>query len=164
MELLSPSLGVLAWTLLAFIVVLFILKKLAWKPILKALNERESGIAEALASADKAKAEMASLKSQNDELVKQARAERTELLKEAKANSDAILEQAKAKAEAEASRIVADAQKAIISQKNEALLDVKNQVSVLAIDIAEKILRRELDDKAKQEAYAQQLVKEVELN
>ena len=164
MELLSPGLGLLVWTFVAFLLVFFILKKFAWKPILETLKERETGIAEAIASADKIKTEMAALKNENEALLAQAREERAVLIKEAKETANKMVSDAKEKARAEYDRIVADAQSAITQQKNAALTDVKNQVGSLVIEVAEKVLRRELANKAEQEAYAKSLAEKINLN
>ncbi|HJU45155.1 MAG TPA: F0F1 ATP synthase subunit B [Chitinophagaceae bacterium] len=164
MELLLPSVGLLFWTLVAFLIVFFILKKFAWKPILNSLKERETGIADAIASADKVKAEMAQIKSENETMLAKAREERATLIKEAKATADKMLADAKEKAKTEYDRIVADAQAAIQQQKMAALTDVKNKVGSLVIDVAEKVLRRELSDKAGQENYIKQLAEDVKLN
>jgi F-type H+-transporting ATPase subunit b len=164
MELLSPGLGLLVWTFVAFLLVFFILKKFAWKPILETLKERETGIAEAIASADKIKTEMAALKNENEALLAQAREERAVLIKEAKETANKMVSDAKEKARAEYDRIVADAQSAITQQKNAALTDVKNQVGSLVIEVAEKVLRRELANKAEQEAYIKGLAEVVNMN
>ena len=164
MELLNPGLGLLVWTLFAFLVVFFLLKGLAWKPILSSLKERETGIAEAIASADKVKAEMAALKNENEVMMAKAREERAVMIKEAKETADKMVADAKEKAKAEFDRIVADAQNAITQQKNAALTDVKNQVGALVIEVAEKVLSRELSNKAEQENYIKQLAEGVKLN
>ncbi len=164
MELLQPGLGLLVWTLIAFGIVFFILKKFAWKPLLAALKERETGIADAISSAEKVKLEMASLKNENEALMNKAREERGVMIKEAKVASDKMIAEAKDKAKAEYDRIIADAQQAINQQKNAALTDVKNQVGALVIEVSEKILRRELANKAEQETYIKQLAETVKLN
>ncbi|MEY2902246.1 MAG: hypothetical protein RLY89_1352 [Bacteroidota bacterium] len=164
MQLLTPGLGLLVWTLVAFLLVFFILKKFAWKPILETLKERETGIAEAIASADKIKTEMAALKNENEALLAQAREERAVLIKEAKETANKMVSDAKEKARAEYDRIVADAQSAITQQKNAALTDVKNQVGSLVIEVAEKVLRKELANKAEQEAYIKGLAEVVNMN
>ncbi len=164
MELLLPGLGLVFWTLLAFLVVFFILKKFAWKPILESLKERETGIATSIASAETMKAEMAALKSENEAVLAQARDERAKIIKEAKEVSDKMIADAKDKARAEFDRIVSEAQAAITQQKNAALTDVKNQVGNLVIEVAEKVLRRELSDKAVQENYIKELAEGVKLN
>jgi F-type H+-transporting ATPase subunit b len=164
MQLLTPGLGLLVWTLVAFLLVFFILKKFAWKPILETLKERETGIAEAIASADKIKTEMAALKNENEALLAQAREERAVLIKEAKETANKMVSDAKEKARAEYDRIVADAQSAITQQKNAALTDVKNQVGSLVIEVAEKVLRKELANKSEQEAYIKGLAEVVNMN
>ena len=164
MELLSPGLGLLVWTLVAFLLVFFILQKFAWKPILATLKERETSIADAIASADKIKVEMAAMKNENEALMLQAREERAVMIKEAKEASNKMLADAKEKARSEYDRIVADAQSAILQQKNAALTEVKNQVGTLVVEVAEKVLRRELANKAEQEAYIKGLAEVVKLN
>lgn len=164
MELLLPGFGIIFWTLIAFVVVLIILKKFAWKPILKTLQDREDNIATAIASAEKVKSEMAQLKSENETLLAKAREERATLIKEAKETADKMVADAKEKAKSEYERILADAQAAIIQQKNSALADVKNQVGTLVIEVAEKVLRKELANKGEQETFIKQLAGEVKLN
>lgn len=164
MDLLTPSFGLLLWTLLAFLIVLFILKKFAWKPILNSLKERENTIADSLATAERVKAEMSQLKSENEALLAKAREERAQLLKEARDTKDRIISEAKEQAKIEANKIVLDAQAAIHQQKMAALTDVKNQVGTLVIEVAEKVLRRELGNKTEQENYIRQLADEVKLN
>ena len=164
MELLLPSLGLLFWTFIAFIIVLVILKKFAWVPILTSLKERETGIATAIASAEKVQAEMAAMKNENEVLMNKAREERGVMIKEAKLQTEKMIAEAKDKAKTEYERIIADAQQAIQQQKNAALTDVKNQVGALVIEVSEKILRRELANKSEQEQYIQQLAEVVKLN
>jgi F-type H+-transporting ATPase subunit b len=164
MQLLTPGLGLLIWTLLAFLVVFFILKKYAWPAILGGLKKREETIAESLASAERIKAEMALMKSENESLLAQAREERAGMLKDAKNTADKMVSDAKEKAKSEYDKILADAQAAIQQQKNAVLTDLKNQVGALVIEVAEKVLRKELNDKAKQEDYIRQLSDEVKLN
>jgi F-type H+-transporting ATPase subunit b len=164
MELLTPGLGLLVWNLIAFLLLLLILGKFAWKPILKSLKERETGIADSLATAERVKAEMAQLKSENEALLAKAREERAQLLKEARDTKDRIIAEAKEQAKVEAGKIMADANAAIQQQKMAAITDVKNQVGALVIEVAEKVLRRELTDKSQQEKYIKSLAEEVKLN
>lgn len=159
-----PGFGLLIWTLLAFGIVFFILKKFAWKPILSSLKERETNIAESIATADKVKAEMAQLKTENEALMAKAREERAQMLKEAKETRDKMINEAKEQAKAEANKIIVEANMAIQNQKMAALTDVKNQVGALVIDVAEKILKRELSNKAEQENYIKELANAVKLN
>lgn len=164
MELLSPGLGLVVWTLLAFLIVFFILKKFAWKPILQSLKERETGIASSIAAAEQMKIEMAQLKGENEAVLAQARDERARIIKEAKDTSDKMINDAKEKARSEFERIVAEAQDAIQQQKNAALTDVKNQMGKLVIEVSEKVLRRELGNRDEQENYVRGLAETVKLN
>ena len=164
MELLLPKLGLLAWTLLAFLIVFFILKKFAWPAIIKGLKDRENSIADSLATAQKVKEEMAQMKSENEALLAKVREERAQLLKEARETKDRIISEAKEQAKAEAGKIVTEAQAAINAQKMAALTEVKNQVGKLVIEVSEKVLRKELANKEAQEAHIKGLVDEVKLN
>jgi len=152
------------WSSVAFIVLLVVLGKFAWKPIMTAISEREQGIENALAKADQMKAEMATMQGETEALMQKAREDRATLIKEAKEQSDKMVAEAKEKAKSEYDRIVADAQLAITQQKNAALIDVKNQVGALVVEVSEKILRRELSNKTEQESYIQQLAEGVKLN
>ncbi len=164
MELLLPKLGLIVWTLIAFGIVFFILKKYAWKPILKSLDEREKNISESILSAENVKREMASLKSENETLLAKAREERAGMLKEAKETRDRMINDAKEQAKIETNKIIADAQAAIEQQKLAAITDLKNQVGTLVIEVSEKILRKELNNKEEQEKYIKQLSENVQLN
>jgi len=164
MNLLTPGLGLLVWTLVAFLVVFFLLKKYAWPAIIKGLTERENGIAEALETAEKVKAEMAQMKNENEALLAKAREERAQLLKEARETRDKIVSEAKDLAKHKANKNIVEAQAAINQQKLAALTDVKNQVGNLVIEVSEKVLRRELANKADQETYINQLAEVVKLN
>jgi F-type H+-transporting ATPase subunit b len=164
MKLLLPEFGLLIWTLLAFLVVFFILGKYAWPAIVKGLKERETGIADSLATAERIKAEMAQLKSENEVLLAQAREERAQMLKEARDTKDKLINEAKEQAKIEAGKIITDAQAAIEVQKMAAITDVKNQIGHLVVEVSEKILRRQLENKPEQEKYIRQLAEEVKLN
>ena len=162
--LLKPEFGLLIWTLLAFLIVFFILKKYAWPAIIKGLKDRQQSIADSLATAEKIKIEMAQMKSENEALLARAREERALLLKEARETKDKIINEAKEQAKTEANKIVLEAQAAINTQKMAALTEVKNQVGKLVIEVSEKVLRRELENKEAQEAHIKGLVDEVKLN
>ena len=164
MELLTPSFGLIFWTALAFIIVLFILRKYAWGPILSSLNEREKSIADSLETAQRVKAEMAQLKNENEELMVKAREERGVMLKEARETKDKIINEAKEQAKLEANKIIVEAQQAIQAQKMAAITEVKNQVGKLVIEVTEKVLRKELNNKEAQEEHIKGLVNEVKLN
>ena len=164
MQLLTPDLGLLLWTLLAFLIVFFILKKFAWPAIIKGLADREQNIANSIASAEKIKLEMAQLKNDNDAFLVKAREERALLLKEAKETKEKMISEAKEEAKAQAAKIVAEAQVTINHQKMAALTDLKNQVGQLVVEVSEKILKRELTNKSEQEQYIRQLAEDAKLN
>ena len=164
MQLLTPGFGLIFWTLLAFIIVYLILKKYAWPSIVGGLKKREQSIAESLATAERVRGEMAELKSENEELLAQAREERAKLLKEAREIKEKIIGEAKEQAKTEAAKIVAESQAAINTQKMAALTDVKNQVGKMVVEVSEKILRRELENKDAQEKYIKELTSEIKLN
>ena len=164
MNLLTPEFGLLIWTLLAFLVVFFILGKFAWPAIVKGLKQREQGIADSLATAERVRAEMAQLKNENEELLAKAREERGQILREARETKEKIINEAKEQAKTEANKIITESQAAINAQKMAAVIDVKNQVGKMVIEVSEKILRRELGNKADQEAHIKGLVNEVKLN
>jgi len=162
--LLNPDLGLWVWTLLAFLIVLVILRKYAWKPIIAGLLEREKTIADSIATAEKVRAEMAHLKNENEALLTKAREERADMLREAKVTKDKIINDAKEQAKIEANKILADLQVSIENQKMGAITDIKNQIGTLVIEMSEKVLRRELSDKASQEGYINKLTADVQLN
>lgn len=164
MELLVPEFGLVIFQTIAFLLLMFILSKFAWKPVLAAIKEREQSIDEALSKAELAKQEMARLTSQNEELMKTARAERDQMLKEAKALKDNIVNEAKTQAQAEGAKLIEKARIEIENQKKTALFELKSQVSSLSIEIAERVLREQLKDKSTQEDLVANLLKDVELN
>lgn len=164
MELLLPHIGLLAWTLVAFLVVFFILKSKAWPAIMKGLRDRENTITESLATAERVKAEMAQLQSENEQLLAKAREERAQLLKDARETKDRIISEAKEQAKLVADKMITDAQAAINAQKMAALTEVKNQVGKLVIEVSEKVLRKELGNKEAQEKHIAGLVNDVKLN
>ncbi len=164
MQLLTPALGLILWTLLAFGIVFFLLKKFAWPAIISGLDKREKTIADSLATAEKIKLEMAQMKNDNEAILVSAREERATMLKEAKETKDKMISEAKNEAKLQAAKIIADAQAAINQQKMAALTDLKNQIGNLVIETSEKVLRKELSDKAAQENYIKTLATEVKLN
>jgi F-type H+-transporting ATPase subunit b len=164
MDLLTPELGLFVWTLIAFLFVFLILRKFAWKPILKSLSERETGIAESIAAADRVKKEMGQMQAENEKLMVQAREERSLMLKEAKEMKDRIVNEAKDQAKAEANKIIADAQQQIQQQKMAAITDVKNEIGKLSVEVAEKILRKQLAAGDTQDQYVNMLAEEIKLN
>lgn len=164
MELLLPKLGLIFWTIIAFAIVFFLLKKFAWKPILKSLNEREKNITDSIQSAQNIRVEMSQMKSENESLLMKAREERALMLKEAKDTRDKIINEAKEQAKIETNKIIADAQVSINQQKMAAITDLKNQVGNLVVQVSEKVLRRELTNKQDQEVYIRSLADNVKLN
>ncbi|MCK9218824.1 MAG: F0F1 ATP synthase subunit B [Bacteroidales bacterium] len=164
MELITPGLGLLFWMTLVFLLLLFILGKFAWKPILHMLKERETSIHEALNTANKAREEMKQLQFSNEQLLQEAKNERDVLLNEARKVRDKLLEEARVKAGEEASRIIEGAKASIQNEKMAAMTDLKNQIAESSLTLAKFILQRELSDPKKQEEYAQELLKEIKFN
>ena len=164
MELVTPNFGLIFWQLVTFLIVLFLLTKFAWKPIMNALRERETSIENALSAAEKAKLEMQGLKAENEKLLAEARMERDKILKEASDAGNALVENARNKANEEGTRMIAQAREAIEYEKRAALTEVKNMAAALSVDIAERILRKELSDPQAQQALAQDYIREVTLN
>lgn len=158
------SFGLFFWLLIVLAIVVVIMGKYAWKPIINALEAREQGISEALASAEKAKLEMARLTNENEQLLKEARVERDAILKEAKELKDKIVAEAKFSAQEEGAKMIDQARKQIEDQKLKALAELKGQVSTLSLDIARKVLSKEFEDQGKQEALVADLLKDVKLN
>lgn len=159
-----PNSGTIFWMFIAFGVVLFILKKFAWRPILNALKEREESISAALNSAEEAKKEVAGLKANNEKIIAEARREKEAILKEAKDLKDKIVAEAKEKAVEEAQKTIAQARQQIEAEKTIAINDIKKQVANLSIDIAERVIRKELSNKGEQEKMVDGLVNEIKLN
>lgn len=164
MELIKPGLGLLFWMTVTFSIVLWLLSKYAWKPILKSIREREDSINNALNAADDARKQMDALKSDNEKLLAEARKERDRLLKEASEMKDSIIAQAKKSADDEARRLIANANDAIEKAKLNAMNELKSQVAVLSVDMAEKILRKKMDDRTQQEAFVNENLKSITLN
>ena len=164
MDLVLPGEGLLFWTTLVFVILLVLLRKFAWKPILGAVHSREEGIQNALEAAKSAEEKLTKMTAQNEELLKEARNERDLILKEARDAKNAIVGEAKDQAVAEANKILADARGQIEIEKGKAIAELKNQVASLSIEIAEKILKGELSDKGKQEAMVNNLMEDVNLN
>ncbi|GAA4378406.1 F0F1 ATP synthase subunit B [Hymenobacter koreensis] len=160
----NPSFGLLFWQLAIFLILLLILRAFAWKPILASLREREDSIDDALRMADQAKLEMQALKAGNEKLIAEARLERDRMLKEANEMSNQLIETAKQKATDEGSRLIMQAREAIQNEKMAALAEVKNTAAQLSIDIAERILRRELTDSGAQKQLVNDYLQEVKLN
>ena len=158
------SFGLFIWQIVIFVGLILLLKKFAWKPILDAVNEREEGIKNALLSAENAKKEMQNLKSDNEKLLADARAERDALMKEAREIKDKMINDAKVEAQATGEKMIEQAKAAINSEKNAAMAELKNQVSSLSLEIAEKVLRDELSNKEAQSKLVEKMLGDAKLN
>lgn len=162
--LVSPGLGVIFWMLISFGILVFILMKWGWPIILKALNEREKTISDQLNAAEAVKKEMAALKADNEKLLNEAKMQRDEILRNARLAGEQLIEDARAKATIEADRIVENARENINYEKLKAMHDLKNQIATLSIDIAEKLMRAELEDKAKANSFVSRELENAHLN
>ncbi len=158
------SFGLFFWQILLFGLLLWLLNKFAWKPILTALNDREEGIQNALDEADKARQEMAELKSSNDKILKEARAERDSLLKDARKVKDQMITEAKDEATLQANKIIEQAKATINQEKLSAIDELKNKVAEWSVEIAEKVLKEELSDKDKQVKLIEKMLDDATLN
>ena len=164
MELVTPEIGLIFWTTVVFSLLLVVLKKYAWKPILSAVDERNKSIEDALKAADKAKEEMLSLNADNERILMEAKKERDILLKEGREIKDSIIAEAKDKAKVDAEKILTTAKEQIINEKMKAITELKNQVANLSIEIAEKILKSELQDLNKQKELVTKAIADKDLN
>ena len=164
MGLITPDLGLLFWTGLVFVLLLVILTKFIWKPILASVNAREQKISDALELAEKTKAEMHALQASNENLLKEARAERDAIVKDAKEVATRMIEDAKATTKTEQDKIVAAARATIASEKTAAIAELKTQVAAISLEIAEKIIRGELSSDEKQKALAEKMAGDINLN
>lgn len=164
MDLLTPGPGLIIWQLFVFVLLVFLLGKLAWKPILSSLKEREESIQQALDSAEKAKVEMAALKSDNEKLLREAREERDKILRDAREAANRLHDQAQTDAKKNADKIIEDAKAIIQTEKNAALRDVKAQVAMFSLEIAEKLIKNNLKDDKAQKELADTFIKDLKLN
>lgn len=164
MDLIIPSAGLIFWQLIGFLALLFILVKFAWKPILASLAEREASIDGALKSAEHARNEMANLKAENEKLLQEARLERDIILKKAQDASVKMIEDAKSESAKQGAQLIEVAKAAIETEKKAALMEVKNQVALLTLEVTEKLLRKKLSDDSAQVALVDQFIKDLKLN
>ena len=164
MELVTPGLGLIFWQTIIFLIVLFILSRYAWKPILSSLKERELSIDSALQAANQARQEMANLKAANNQLLDEARAERDRILRAAQVSSENIIQEAREKAQSEGARILQETQQAIRNERQSAVADMRKEIVNLSVEIAEKLLKKQLQDQAAQKALVQDLIKDTPLN
>lgn len=164
MELVQPSFGLIFWMVISFSIILFLLRKFAWRPILGMIKERENSIEQALESAERAKEEMKALQSSNERILAEARSERDAMLKDAREIREKMIVDAKGLANKEGERMLASARENIQNEKMAAITELKNQVATLSIEIAEKILKSELSSDEKQKSLVNTLLKDVNLN
>ncbi|AWW30323.1 F0F1 ATP synthase subunit B [Echinicola strongylocentroti] len=164
MDLIIPGSGLIIWQIIGFGILLIILGKFAWKPILSALDERETAIEGALKAAENARNEMANLKAENEKLLQEARLERDQILKSANDTSAKMIEEAKEAASKAGAKMIEDAKAVIETEKKAALSEVKNQVATLALDVTEKLLRKNLESDKAQKELVEEFVKDLKLN
>ena len=164
MEIIKPAIGLVFWMVLSFSIVLFILAKFAWKPILKIIKDREHSIADALEQADRAREKLALMKIENERMINEVKIERDKVLRQAKEAAGNIISEAREKAKEEAAKVVKNSREAIQNEKQAAIIELKNQVASLSIEIAEKILKNELTDPMKQKLLINKLVENAQLN
>lgn len=164
MDLLIPGEGLIIWQLIVFVMLVLLLTKLAWKPIISSLKERESSIQNALDTAERARAEMAQLKSDNEKLLKEARIERDNMLKEAREASNRLKDEAAAEAKKQADKIIAEARAAINVEKEAAMRDVKAQVALFSLEVAEKLMKKNLASDKEQKNLVEGYIKDLKLN
>lgn len=164
MDLITPESGLILWQALGFIILLVLLGKFAWKPILNALDEREGAIENALKSAEIARNEMANLVAENEKLLLEARIERDEILKKANEYGAQIMEKARGEASKVGEKMIADAKAVIENEKMAAVTEIKIQVAEMSLEIAEKLMRRKLSAEADQKALVEDFVKDITLN
>jgi len=160
MELVTPAIGLIFWTTVVFTLLVLLLKKFAWKPILSAVDERNKSIKDSLAQAEKARSEMSELTANNEKIITQAKVDRDIILKEARDMKNEIISEAKDKANKEAEKLVSTAKEQILNEKMKAITELKNHVADLSIEMAEKILSSELSDVAKQKELVSKALKE----
>ncbi len=158
------SFGLFFWQILIFVLLVWLLNKFAWKPILNAVNEREEGIKKALEEADKARQEMAELNASNEKILKEARAEREKMLKDAREIKEALISEAKDEAKMQADKIITQAKTTIENEKQAAIVELKKQVAELSVGIAEKVIKEELSNKDKQIKLIDKMLDEASIN
>jgi F-type H+-transporting ATPase subunit b len=164
LDLVTPGIGLIFWTSVVFILLVLILKKYAWKPILDAVEKRSNSIEQAINAADEAKASLTQLNEERAKIKKESLADRDALLKEANETKTQIISEAKSKAKEETDKILSDAREVIKNEKLAAITELKNQVAILSLEIAEKIVKDQLSSNDKQKALVDAMVKEVNLN
>jgi F-type H+-transporting ATPase subunit b len=164
MELITPDFGLFFWQIIVFLILVFLLTKFAWKPIMKAVDEREKTINDSLQAAEQAKVEMMNLKEDNKKMMQEAREERDQMLRDAQAMKKRLMDEASQEAAKKSSEMIEKAQATIQSEKKMAIKELKSQVGLLSVEIAEKVLKSELKDEKAQKGLVEKMLKEVKLN
>jgi F-type H+-transporting ATPase subunit b len=164
MDLVTPAIGLIFWTVVIFLVLLALLYKFAWKPILSAVKQRNKNINDALNSAEQTRKEIAKMKSENESTLKEARLERDKILKEARDLKDKLIAESKDLAKSEADKIITQAKASIESEKRAAINEIKNAVASLSVEIAEKVLARELANHDEQNQLIEKLLNDSKIN
>ncbi len=164
MQLVTPGIGLIFWMLVSFSLVMYILSKYAWGPIMKGIHQREDTIEKALEAANEAKKEMLQLKAGNEQLLRDAKDERDALMRDARKVRESILDEARVKAAEESARILENARENIQFEKMAAINELKNQIASISIEIAEKLIGKELENKQQQQQLTEKLLKEVKIN
>ena len=164
MGIMTPQVGLIFWTVIIFLIFFILLAKFAWKPIMKAIKDREKSIEDSLQAAEEARKEMEKLSADNEALLREAREEREIILKEAREIKDDIIADAKTQANEETQRMIANARAQIQAEKMKAMTEIKNEVGQLSVTIAEKLLRKELENASTQQEVAEKLVADLNLN
>ncbi len=164
MDLITPGFGLVFWSIITFLILLLVMRKFAWNPILGAISEREEGIKNALVAADNARLEMENLKADNERILNEARAEREAMLRDAREIKNKMIADAKDEAQLQASKMIIQAQAAIEGEKKSAMAELRNHVAALSIDIAEKVVREELSNKGKQLELVESMLVDAKLN
>jgi F-type H+-transporting ATPase subunit b len=163
-ELIEPGLGIVVWTTLSFLILMVVLRKYAWKPILDAVEERDQKIAQALSDAEKARKEVGSLAGERERILAEVRDEKNRILADAAKTRDFIVSEAKAKATEEASRIIESAREVIHNERNSAIIEVRNMAAKIALEVAEKVLGRHFADQGRQEEFVRSEMDKIKLN
>lgn len=164
MNLVTPAIGIIVWMTVVFLLLFFLLKKFAWKPILEMIKERETKISTSLALAKQTQEEMKELKASNEKMLQEAIQEREAMLRQANTMKEGIIAEAKHKAQTEADRIVENARLNILNEKNAAMVELKNQIANLSIEMAEKMLREELSNKDKHRLFVEKQMENIKFN
>ena len=164
MDLITPDFGLFFWQIIVFLILVFLLTKFAWKPIMKAVDEREKTINDSLQAAEQAKVEMLHLKEDNKKMMQEAREERDQMLRDAQAMKKRLMDEASQEAAKKSSEMIEKAQDTIQSEKKMAIKELKSQVGMLSVEIAEKVLKSELKDEKAQKGLVEKMLKEVKLN